>query len=313
LARAYTKKDKIIKFACCYHGHQDSLLLAAVSGLATLSLPRSAGVPKAAVQNTLIAAYNNMDSVNTLLEQHNDIAGAIIEPVCGNMGVVMPQDGFLKQLKDTLSAHNALLIADEVMTGFRPKFGGAQDHFNVEADITCLGKVIGGGMPVGAYGARNAIMETVAPLGPMYQAGTLSGSPIATACGLATLTELQSQNPYNYFEEIAEAIETILLKAAKVNDIPLVVNRFGSMINPFFTTKENVVDYEDAKSCDTEAFAMFFWEMMREGVFLPPSQFEAWFLNTALKTKHLKQIEKAAHKAMRKVTEGVTSAQAGVS
>ena len=302
LARAFTGKDKIIKFSGCYHGHQDALLVAAGSGLATLSLPGSKGVPEGAVQNTLIAEYNNLESVKAHFEAHDDIAGVIIEPVGGNMGVVIPQNNFLKELKDYLKTKGALLIADEVMTGFRSKFGGAQEFFGVTADITCLGKVIGGGFPVGAYGARNEIMEQVAPLGAMYQAGTLSGNPIAMAGGIATLSELKKQNPYDKFEKIGNTIEAILLTAAKKYNIALVVNRFGSMMNPFFT-ESKVTNFEEAQTSDTEKFAVFFWEMIKNGVFLPPSQFEAWFLNSAISDKDINVIAKATDKAMLAVSK----------
>ena len=302
LARAFTGKDKIIKFSGCYHGHQDALLVAAGSGLATLSLPGSKGVPEGAVQNTLIAEYNNLESVKAHFEAHDDIAGVIIEPVGGNMGVVIPQNNFLKELKDYLKTKGALLIADEVMTGFRSKFGGAQELFGVTADITCLGKVIGGGFPVGAYGARNEIMEQVAPLGAMYQAGTLSGNPIAMAGGIATLSELKKQNPYDKFEKIGNTIEAILLTAAKKYNVALVVNRFGSMMNPFFT-KSKVTNFEEAQTSDTEKFAVFFWEMIKNGVFLPPSQFEAWFLNSAISDKDINVIAKATDKAMLAVSK----------
>ena len=300
LARAFTGKDKIIKFSGCYHGHQDALLVAAGSGLATLSLPGSKGVPEGAVKNTLIAKYNDLDSVKAHFEKHDDIAGVILEPVAGNMGVVTPQNNFLKELKEYLKTKGALLIVDEVMTGFRSKFGGAQELFDVEADITCLGKVIGGGFPVGAYGARNEIMEMVAPLGGMYQAGTLSGNPIAMAGGIATLTELKKQNPYERFNEVAQIIEVFLLESAKKHDVTITVNRFGSMINPFFTDKK-VTNFEEAQTCDTKKFATFFWEMMHNGVFLPPSQFEAWFLSSALSDKDIQKIAKAIDKAMEKV------------
>ena len=302
LARAFTGKDKIIKFSGCYHGHQDALLVAAGSGLATLSLPGSKGVPKGAIQNTLIAEYNNLESVKAHFEAHDDIAGVIIEPVGGNMGVVIPQNNFLKELKDYLKTKGALLIADEVMTGFRSKFGGAQEVLGVTADITCLGKVIGGGFPVGAYGARNEIMEQVAPLGAMYQAGTLSGNPIAMAGGIATLSELKKQNPYDKFEKIGNTIEVILLTAAKKYNVALVVNRFGSMMNPFFT-KSKVTNFEEAQTSDTEKFAVFFWEMIKNGVFLPPSQFEAWFLNSAISDKDINVIAKATDKAMLAVSK----------
>jgi glutamate-1-semialdehyde 2,1-aminomutase len=302
LARAFTGKDKIIKFAGCYHGHQDALLVAAGSGLATLSLPGSKGVPEGAVKNTLIAEYNNLESVKAHFEKHDDIAAVIIEPVGGNMGVVIPQNNFLKELKDFLETKNALLIADEVMTGFRSTFGGAQELFGVEADITCLGKVIGGGFPVGAYGARNEIMQEVAPLGGMYQAGTLSGNPIAMAGGIATLTELKKQNPYEQFNAVAEKIEGFLKVSAEKYGVEITVNRFGSMINPFFTNN-NVTNFEEAQASDTEKFAVFFWEMIKSGVFLPPSQFEAWFLSSALKDKDLEKIKKAIDSAMKAVSK----------
>ena len=300
LARAFTGKDKIIKFSGCYHGHQDALLVAAGSGLATLSLPGSKGVPEGAVKNTLIAEYNNLDSVKKHFEQHDDIAGVIIEPVGGNMGVVIPQNDFLKELKEYLASKGALLIADEVMTGFRSTFGGAQEKLGVVADITCLGKVIGGGFPVGAYGARNEIMENVAPLGGMYQAGTLSGNPIAMAGGIATLSELKRQNPYDKFDEIGNTLENILLDTAKKYKVDLVVNRFGSMMNPFFT-KNKVTNFEQAQTSDTQKFAVFFWEMIKNGVFLPPSQFEAWFLNSAITEKDIQVFSNAVDKAIGKV------------
>lgn len=300
LARAFTGRDKIIKFSGCYHGHQDALLVAAGSGLATLSLPGSKGVPKGAVKNTLIATYNDLESVKKHFDEHDDIAGVIIEPIGGNMGVVVPQGDFLKDLKEFIHSKGALLIADEVMTGFRSKFGGAQELLGVEADITCLGKVIGGGFPVGAYGARNEIMKNVAPLGGMYQAGTLSGNPIAMVGGISTLKELKRQNPYSDFEKIGERIESILLKSAKKYDIDLTVNRFGSMMNPFFT-KVKVTNFEQAQTSDTAMFATFFWEMIKNGVFLPPSQFEAWFLSSAITNEDLAIIEKAVDKSFQKI------------
>ncbi len=300
LARAFTGNNKIIKFSGCYHGHSDALLVAAGSGLATLSLPGSKGVPDDAVKNTLIAEYNNIDSVKQHIAKNDDIAAVIIEPIAGNMGVVKPTNDFIQELQKITKENGILLIMDEVMTGFRSKFGGAQELIGIEADITCLGKVIGGGFPVGAYGARNEIMEMVSPLGEMYQAGTLSGNPIAMACGIATLKELRKQNPYKKFEKRAERLEKILLNAAKENGVDLQVNRFGSMINPFFT-KEKVVDFKTAQTSDTKKFKTFFWKMIEHGVFLPPSQFEAWFLSTELSKKDFLKIEEAVNIAMRKV------------
>ena len=302
LARAYTNKDKIIKFSGCYHGHSDALLVAAGSGLVTLSIPGSKGVPTDAIKNTLIAEYNNIESVKNQINKYEDIAAVIIEPIAGNMGVVLPNKEFISELRKITKEKGILLILDEVMTGYRSKFGGAQELLGIEADITCLGKVIGGGFPVGAYGARNEIMEIVAPLGDMYQAGTLSGNPIAMACGIATLKELKKQNPYDKLNEVAEKIETFLLEAAKENNIDLQVNRFGSMISPFFSS-EDIVDFKSAQTSDTEKFKTFFWNMIDNGVFLPPSQFEAWFLSTVISKKDLKNIEKAIKASMKAVAD----------
>ena len=300
LARAFTGKNKIIKFAGCYHGHSDSLLVAAGSGLATLSIPGSLGVPDEAVKNTLIAEFNNIDSVEKHLAENKDVAAIIFEPIAGNMGVVQPSKEFIEELRDLAKASGVLLIADEVMTGFRSKFGGAQELLGIQADITCLGKVVGGGFPVGAYGARNEIMEMVSPLGDMYQAGTLSGNPIAMAAGISTLTELKKQNPYKQFDETASILEVILLEKAKKYGVDLVVNRFGSMINPFFTNTP-ITNFEEAQKSDTKKFAVFFWEMIKNGVFLPPSQFESWFLSTTLTENDLKKTSEAIDKAMEKV------------
>lgn len=305
LARAYTGHNKIIKFSGCYHGHTDALLVAAGSGLATLSLPGSAGVPDEAVKNTLIAEFNKLESVEKHIENHPDIAAVIVEPIAGNMGVVQPSEAFIKGLRTLTKEKGILLILDEVMTGFRSKFGGAQELLGVQADITCLGKVIGGGFPVGAYGASDKIMKMVAPLGAMYQAGTLSGNPIAMACGIATLKELKKQDPYKSFNKKAEKIKEMLLSSAKKYGVALQVNHFGSMINPFFTDRE-VTNFTDAQTCDTDSFKTFFWQMMENGVFLPPSQFEAWFLSSALKKKDLKKIEEAIDISMAKVSEKQT-------
>jgi len=301
LARAFTGKNKIIKFSGCYHGHSDALLVAAGSGLATLSIPGSKGVPEEAVKNTLIAEYNNIDSVEQHLRK-DDVAAVIIEPIAGNMGVIQPNKDFIEELRALTKASGVLLIADEVMTGFRSKFGGAQELLGFEADITCLGKVVGGGFPVGAYGARNEIMEMVSPLGDMYQAGTLSGNPIAMSCGIATLKELKKQNPYADFEKTAAFLEREMKAAAKENGIDLQVNRFGSMLNPFFT-KEKVVDFKTAQTSDTKKFKTFFWKMMENGVFLPPSQFESWFLATAMTKRDIYKVRTAINIAMKAVAD----------
>jgi glutamate-1-semialdehyde 2,1-aminomutase len=302
LARAFTGKNKIVKFAGCYHGHSDSLLVAAGSGLATLSLPGSKGVPEEAVKNTLIAEFNSIDSVEKQLDQHDDIAAVILEPVAGNMGVVVPDQSFLTQLKEMTREKGILIIADEVMTGFRSKFGGAQELLGLEADITCLGKVIGGGFPVGAYGARDEIMNMVAPLGEMYQAGTLSGNPIAMACGMATLSELKDTDPYSVLDQSARRIKGMLMKAADKYNTDLQVNHFGSMINAFFTA-EQVRDFASAQTSDTEKFKLFFWNMMERGVFLPPSQFEAWFLSTALDENDMNTLDNAIDESFKAISE----------
>lgn len=302
LARAFTGKDKIIKFSGCYHGHSDSLLVAAGSGLATLSLPGSKGVPSDAVKNTLIAEYNQIESVQKQLEKHDNIAAIILEPVAGNMGVVKPSKTFISGLNKLAKKHQVLIVADEVMTGFRSQFGGAYELLGLNADIICLGKVIGGGMPVGAYGARNEIMEMVSPLGAMYQAGTLSGNPIAMAAGKATLTALKKAKPYSEFEKIAKKIEGFLLKSAKQHKIDVQVNRFGSMLNVFFTASK-VTDFPSAQTCNTKQFGVFFWELLNKGMFIPPSQFEAWFLSVTLNDKDLKITKQAIESAMKKVAE----------
>jgi glutamate-1-semialdehyde 2,1-aminomutase len=302
LARAFTKKNKIIKFSGCYHGHSDALLVAAGSGLATLSLPGSQGVPEDAVKNTLIAEYNNLDSVEKHLRENKDVAGIILEPIAGNMGVVKPSKDFIAGLQSLASSYDVLIIADEVMTGYRSQYGGAQELIGLKADITCLGKVVGGGFPVGAYGARNEIMEMVAPLGGMYQAGTLSGNPIAMACGIATLKALSKRNPYADFNKTAAFLEREMKSAAKENGVDLQVNRFGSMINPFFTS-EKVVDFKTAQTCDTNKFKTFFWKMMENGVFLPPSQFESWFLSTAMTKRDIYKVRTALKIAMKAVAK----------
>lgn len=300
LARAYTGRDKIVKFAGCYHGHSDSLLVAAGSGVATLGIPGSKGVPEAAVKDTLIAQYNDIESVKAIIEKYpNEIAGIFIEPVAGNMGVVVPEQEFMKELRALTKEHGIALVIDEVMTGFRHKFGGAQDYFGIEADIICMGKVIGGGMPVGAYAGKAKIMDLVAPLGGVYQAGTLSGSPIAMACGLATLKELKNYD-YQKADEMGKKVKAALEAAAAEAGVEVTVNQFGLMVNPFFTNQK-VTDFDSAQTSDTSLFAKFFWAMAENGLYIPPSQFEAWFLPIVLTDEELNEIIKRIHAAFQAI------------
>lgn len=280
LARGYTGRDKILKFEGCYHGHGDSLLIKAGSGVATLGLPDSPGVPEGVAKNTITVPYNDLASVSYAFEQFGeDIAGVIVEPVAGNMGVVPPQEGFLEGLREITTQYGAVLIFDEVMTGFRVGYNCAQGYFGITPDLTCLGKVIGGGLPVGAYGGRAEIMEQIAPSGPIYQAGTLSGNPLAMTAGLETLSQL-SPDDYKEFERKGDLLEAGFKAAAEKYNVPLTVNRAGSMIG-FFFTNENVINYESAKTSDLEFFANYFREMANQGVYLPPSQFEGLFLSTS--------------------------------
>ena len=282
LARAYTDKNKIIKFSGCYHGHTDALLVAAGSGVVTLGLPGSKGVPENAVSDTLVAIYNDMASVETLFNKFkNEIAAVIIEPVAGNMGVVIPQNDFLTKLQELTTKHKALFIADEVMTGYRAHFGGAQSLYNIKADLTCLGKIIGGGFPVGAFGGKLEIMQMLAPNGPVYQAGTLSGNPIAMSAGITTLQVLQKTNPYERFSKQAKQLKNHFLNTAKLKGVPLSVNIHGSMLCAFFNENQ-INNFEDAQGSNTNLFSKYFWNMMSDGVFLPPSQFEACFLSSPM-------------------------------
>lgn len=299
LARGYTGRDKILKFEGCYHGHGDSLLIKAGSGVATLGLPDSPGVPKAIASDTITVAYNDLEAVKYAFEQFgDDIACIIVEPVSGNMGVVPPLPGFLEGLREITTNYGALLIFDEVMTGFRVGYNCAQGYFNVIPDLTCLGKVIGGGLPVGAYGGRAEIMKNIAPSGSIYQAGTLSGNPLAMAAGYETLSQLTPET-YVEFERKVTVLKDGILEAASKYDIPLTVNHVGSMIGLFFTN-ENVTNYEKAKTANLDYFAKYYQEMANEGVFLPPSQFEGLFLSTAHSDEDIKNTLKAIEKAFSK-------------
>jgi glutamate-1-semialdehyde 2,1-aminomutase len=281
LARAFTGRNKLIKFQGNYHGHADMLLVQAGSGVVTLGLPDSPGVPAATTADTLVATFNDLDSVQQLFEQFpNEIAAVIVEPVSGNMGLIPPVDGFLAGLRELTDQAQALLIFDEVMTGFRVHRGGAQTLYGVKPDLTALGKVIGGGLPVGAYGGRRDIMEMVAPVGPMYQAGTLSGNPLAMTAGIQTLKGIMNEAVWHQFEARGNQLVSGLAEAAATADIALVHNRVGTMFG-FFFTDQPVTDYISAKTADTGRFARFFQAMLRQGVYLAPSQFEAGFLSTA--------------------------------
>lgn len=294
LARAYTKRDKIVKFEGCYHGHADMLLVQAGSGLMTLGLPDSPGVPDSAVADTLVAQFNNLDSVQNLFEQNPaEIAAIIVEPIAGNMGVVPPQAGFLEGLRKIAGAGGALLVFDEVMTGFRVAFGGAQSLFKVTPDLSCLGKIIGGGFPVGAYGGRKEIMELVAPSGPVYQAGTLSGNPIAMTAGLETLKILKKTGTYDKLEHLSEKLAHGIRQAAESVGLPLFQTRVGSMSGMFFTSKK-VVDLATAKTSDTKKYARFFTEMLNRGIYFAPSQFEAAFVSSAHDQEQIDQTISAA-------------------
>ncbi|MFC5466754.1 glutamate-1-semialdehyde 2,1-aminomutase [Lederbergia graminis] len=302
LARGYTGRNKIMKFEGCYHGHGDSLLIKAGSGVATLGLPDSPGVPEGIAKNTITVPYNDLESVRYAFEQYgDDIAGIIVEPVAGNMGVVPPRPGFLQGLRDITNEYGSLLIFDEVMTGFRVGYNCAQGYFGITPDITCLGKVIGGGLPVGAYGGKAEIMEKIAPSGPIYQAGTLSGNPLAMTAGYETLSQLTPES-YDDFIRKADELEAGLRAAANKYNIPHTINRAGSMIGIFFTN-EDVYNYEQAKTSDLELFSKYYREMAYEGVFLPPSQFEGLFLSTAHTDGDIAATIAAAERAFEKISK----------
>jgi glutamate-1-semialdehyde 2,1-aminomutase len=303
LARAYTKRKYIVKFEGCYHGHSDALLVKAGSGVATLGIPGSAGVPEEFVQFTLALPYNDLKALQEAFHKYKDqIACVIVEPVVGNMGCVPPHHGYLEGLRAITERVGTVLILDEVMTGFRLAFGGASELYNIKADLVTMGKIIGGGLPVGAYGGPSKIMDLIAPLGPVYQAGTLSGNPLAMAAGISVLSQLK-QNRRQYYRQLEEyTLDLVagILAAAKSSDVPMTANRVGSIFT-FFLTDRQVTDWDSAASCDTAKFGRFHNAMLNAGIWLPPSQFEAAFLSVAHTPQNLEHTIAAAKEALKQV------------
>jgi glutamate-1-semialdehyde 2,1-aminomutase len=298
LMRAFTKRDKIIKFEGCYHGHADMFLVKAGSGVATLGLPDSPGVPKSVTSDTLTAPFNDLEAVKALFEENrSEIAGVILEPVVGNAGFVPPDAGFLEGLREITTEHNALLVFDEVMTGFRISYGGAQEKFGVTPDLTTLGKIIGGGLPVGAYGGRRDIMSMVAPAGPMYQAGTLSGNPLAMTAGIKTLELLQKPGTYDYLERVTKKLADGLLQVARETGHEACGGNISGMFGMFFTSGP-VHNYEDAKASDTAKFGRYHRGMLEHGIYLAPSQFEAGFTSIAHTEEDIERTLQAAREVM---------------
>ena len=301
LARGYRGRDKIIKFSGCYHGHADYLLVKAGSGATTLGIPDSVGVPEDIVQNTLLAPYNDLKAVRDLIaEEGENVACLIMEPIAGNMGVIPPEEGFLEGLRELTEKYGILLIFDEVITGFRVAYGGAQQLYGVLPDLTCLGKIIGGGLPGGAYGGRAEIMEKLSPEGPVYQAGTLSGNPLAMTAGIETLKILSEPDCYQRLEETARELCEELERLARKAGIPAQFTRVGSMFSCFFTS-ERVLAYSSFQSCDTGRFAKYFWGMLRRGIYLAPSQFEAGFISLAHSAQDIEKTIAAAEEVFREV------------
>lgn len=300
LARGYTGRNKIVKFEGCYHGHSDSLLIKAGSGIATLGLPDSPGVPEGTAKNTITVPYNDLDALKVAFEQYgDDIAGVIVEPVAGNMGVVPPKEGFLQGLRDMTNDYGALLIFDEVMTGFRVGYNCVQGYFGVTPDLTCLGKVIGGGLPVGAFGGKKEIMDEIAPVGTIYQAGTLSGNPLAMTSGYETLSQLTPES-YEHFNKLGDILEQGLKDVFAKHDVPITVNRAGSMIG-YFLNEGPVTNFDEANQSDLELFGKMYGEIAKEGIFLPPSQFEGTFLSTAHTEEDIKQTVEAFDRALSRI------------
>ena len=304
LARGFTGRDKILKFEGCYHGHADSLLVKAGSGALTLGQPSSPGVPVDFAKHTITATYNDLDSVRALFEAKSElIACNIVEPVAVNLNCIPPVEGFLEGLREICDEHKALLIFDEVMTGFRVAQGGAQDYYDIKPDLTTLGKIIGGGMPVGAFGGRKDVMQYIAPTGPVYQAGTLSGNPIAMAAGLACLKELQGEENEARLAKRTKQLTKGLKKAAEKHGIPFTVNRVGGMFGFFFTEQKTITCYEDVTKCDTERFKRFFHLMLEHGIYLAPSAFEASFMSLAHSSREIEATIEAAERCFAVMAE----------
>jgi glutamate-1-semialdehyde 2,1-aminomutase len=306
VARGYTGRDVIVKFEGCYHGHADFLLAKAGSGVATLGLPECAGVPASITANTLTLPYNDVQALHTAFKEHGSaIAGVIVEPVVGNMGCVPPTPGFLEALREVTQRHGALLLFDEVMTGFRLAYGGAQERFGIMPDLTMLGKIAGGGLPLGAFGGRTDIMDMVAPVGPVYQAGTLSGNPVAVAAGLATVQTLKARRHvlYERLDAMGGKLSDALRYAAEEAGVPVVVNQIGSMITVFFTDLPEVSNYAQAKTSNTQRFARWFRTLLEEGVYWPPSQFESAFLSDAMSEEDIFRLIEAARVGFHKARE----------
>ncbi len=300
LARGFTGRDRIIKFEGCYHGHADSLLVKAGSGATTLGVPDSPGVPKGLAKNTLTATFNDIASVKKVIDANRGkVACLIVEPIPGNMGVILPKKGFLESLRRITAKEKIVLIFDEVISGFRVAPGGAQELYGITPDLTILGKIIGGGLPVGAFGGKKEIMECLSPTGPVYQAGTLSGNPLAVTAGIATLTLLRDRRIYRDLEKRAAYLVSSLEEIAKISGVKAVINRVGSMFTTFFTEEEAVFDYESAKKSHVETYGRFFHGMLEEGVYLAPSQFEAGFVSAAHSDRDIDRTIQAARKVLK--------------
>ena len=309
VARAYTKRNKILKFEGCYHGHADTMLVKGGSGMATFGIPDSAGVTQGATQDTIVASYNDLDAVKQVFEEYQDqIAAVIVEPIAANMGLVPPKPNFLQGLRNLTKKFGALLVFDEVITGFRASIGGAQKLYRIAADLTCLGKIIGGGLPVGAYGGAKEIMSLISPSGPVYQAGTLSGNPLAMTAGIATLREIRKAGFYEKLEEKSAALERGLRSAAENAHVEVQLNRVGSMLG-LFLNREAVVDYGKAKSSDTSAYRILFNFMLERGVYLPPSAFETMFVSAAHTRRDTERTVRVAAESFQRIGSRRVEAQ----